>query len=158
MNLSDIVHSDAIVTDLGASDRDAAIKRLLDAAIEAGAADAEIRDELLASILDRESKGSTGFGRGVAIPHVKHERIREVKAAVGVSDQGIDFNALDKQPVYSIFLLLSPQDEPETHLRAMEVIFTNLSKETFRRLLRQAGSRDDVLTLLDDVDNQRLPS
>ena len=158
MKLCEIVHPEGIVTDLGPADRDGAITRLLDTLIEAGAAEAPLRDQLLASILDREAKGSTGFGRGVAIPHVKHEGIRELRAAVGVSDAGIEFGALDKQPVYSIFLLLSPADQPETHLRAMETIFTNLSKETFRRLLRQSASTEDVLTLLDDVDNHRLPS
>jgi mannitol/fructose-specific phosphotransferase system IIA component (Ntr-type) len=77
-------------------------------------------------------------------------------AAVGLSPTGVDFNALDKQPVYSIFLLLSPEDRPEDHLQAMEVIFKNLSKETFRRFLRQAGSVAEVQDLLSEADGQQL--
>ena len=69
-------------------------------------------------------------------------------AARMLSQRGIDFSALDKQPVYSVFLLLSPEDKPEEHLQAMEVIFKNLSKETFRRFLRQATTTDEVMTLL----------
>ena len=65
---------------------------------------------------------------------------------------GVEFNALDKQPVYSIFLLLSPEERPEDHLDAMEAIFGNLSHETFRRFLRQANTKDDVLTLLAEAD------
>jgi mannitol/fructose-specific phosphotransferase system IIA component (Ntr-type) len=77
-------------------------------------------------------------------------------AAIGLSPTGVDFNALDKQPVFSIFLLLSPEDRPEDHLQAMEVIFKNLSKETFRRFLRQATTTEEVLTLLEEADGQQL--
>lgn len=63
---------------------------------------------------------------------------------------------LDKQPVYSVFLLLSPEDQPEDHLHAMEVIFKNLSKDTFRRFLRQATSAEEVRTLLVEADEQQL--
>ena len=75
-----------------------------------------------------------------------------------ISRNGVDFNALDKQPVYSVFLLVSPEDRPEEHLQAMELIFKNLSKETFRRMLRQAASADDVRQLLTDADNMALPA
>ena len=74
--------------------------------------------------------------------------------AVAVSRNGIEFNALDKQPVYSIFLLLSPEDKPEDHLDAMEAIFGNLSQETFRRFLKQATSVEDVMTLLEEADSR----
>jgi mannitol/fructose-specific phosphotransferase system IIA component (Ntr-type) len=84
--------------------------------------------------------------------------VKTMAASIGLSDRGVDFNALDKQPVYSIFLLLSPEDRPEEHLHAMEVIFKNLSKDTFRRFLRQAASVDDVRTLLEEADNQLLAS
>jgi len=77
-------------------------------------------------------------------------------AAIGLSDKGVEFNALDKQPVYSVFLLLSPEDRPEEHLQAMEVIFKNLSKDTFRRFLRQAATIDEIRTLLEEADNQLL--
>ncbi|MEO0716175.1 MAG: PTS sugar transporter subunit IIA, partial [Planctomycetota bacterium] len=76
----------------------------------------------------------------------------------GVSATGVDFDALDKQPVYTVFLLLSPEDHAEEHLQAMEVIFRNLSKETFRRLLRQATTREDVVELLDEADGSTLAS
>ena len=92
----------------------------------------------------------------MAVPHFKHAAIIELAAAVGLSSGGVDFNALDKQPVYSVFLLLSPEDKPEDHLHAMEVIFKNLSKDTFRRFLRQAGSDADVRTLLEEADDQQI--
>ncbi|VAX38423.1 hypothetical protein MNBD_PLANCTO03-2150 [hydrothermal vent metagenome] len=156
MKLSSLVTDGAIVAQLTSKERDEVIAELIDALIAAGATDASLRDDLIRSVLDRERKGSTGFGKGVAVPHVKHPAIKKMAAAVGLSPGGVDFNALDKQPVYSIFLLLSPEDKPEDHLHAMEVIFKNLSKDTLRRFLRQASSVEDVRTLLEEADNQQL--
>lgn len=156
MKLSPLVKDGAIVAQLASKERDEVITELLDALIAAGAVDAGLRDELIRCVLDRERKGSTGFGKGVAVPHVKHASITEMNAAIGLSAGGIDFNALDKQPVYSVFLLLSPEDKPEDHLHAMEVIFKNLSKDTFRRFLRQATTSAEVRTLLGEADDQQL--
>lgn len=156
MKMTDVVVPGAIVPELTATERDDVIIELVDKLIEAGAADAGHRDELVAKLLDRERKGSTGFGRGVAVPHAKHHAVKKMSAAIGLSERGVDFAALDRQPVYSVFLLLSPEDRPEEHLQAMEVIFKNLSKDTFRRFLRQAGDVEAVTTLLDEADNQQL--
>jgi mannitol/fructose-specific phosphotransferase system IIA component (Ntr-type) len=155
MKLSQIIADGAIVPKLASRDRDEVVSELVDALITSGSAAASLRQELINRVLDREKRGSTGFGRGVAVPHVKHKSVTKMAAAVGLSQSGVDFNALDKQPVYSIFLLLSPEDRPEDHLQAMEVIFKNLSKETFRRFLRQAGSVEEVRTLLDEADAQQ---
>jgi mannitol/fructose-specific phosphotransferase system IIA component (Ntr-type) len=152
----DVVLKDAIVPRLTATKRDEAVVELVDALIRAGAADASLREKLVKSVLDREKRGSTGFGKGVAVPHVKQDNVKHISAAVGLSAGGIDFNSLDKQPVYSVFLLLSPADNPEEHLQAMEIIFKHLSQDTFRRFLRQASTVEQVVTLLEDADNQQL--
>lgn len=155
MKLTQLFSGGAIVPKLAAASRDDAITELVDALIASGAAKAGLRDELVKRVLARERQGSTGFGKGVAVPHVKHDSITTMRAAVGLSAKGIDFAALDRQPVYSIFLLLSPADKPEDHLQAMEAIFGNLSKDTFRRFLRQASTVDEVKTLLEEADAQR---
>ncbi len=157
MKLTELVSSEAIIADLQATERDDAIAELIDALIEAGEASAAVRDDLIKAIVDREKHGSTGFGKGVAVPHVKHAKLKRRAAAIGVSRQGVDFNALDKAPVYSVFLLLSPADEPDEHLQAMETIFSNLQKESFRKFLRQASTRQEVLDLLEEADAQKLP-
>lgn len=156
MKLQDFIVNEALVPELKATDHDGVIAELVDALVAAGAAPKALRDELVADILERESHGSTGFGKGVAVPHVKHEKLTQMAAAVGISQQGVDFNALDKAPVYSIFLLLSPLDQPDEHLQAMENIFSNLQKDTFRRFLRQAGTRQQILELLEEADTQQL--
>ncbi len=152
MKLLDIVVKKAIIPDLDATGRDAVIAEIVEALVNAGAISPELPDEFVKEIIKREKRGSTGFGHGVAVPHVKHAAIGKMAIAIGVSQAGVEFNALDKQPVYAIFLLLSPEDKPEAHLDAMEAIFANLSQETFRRFLRQAKSVDEVWTLLEETD------
>jgi len=156
MKLQEIVHDRAIIPDLEANARDEVVAELVDTLITTGAAAPELRQELIDAVLERERKGSTGFGRGVAVPHVKHDSVERISAAVGLSQKGVDFNSLDKQPVYSVFLLLSPIDKPEEHLQAMEIIFKHLSQDTFRRFLRQATNVEEVRTLLEEADSQRL--
>ncbi|HHN77964.1 MAG TPA: PTS sugar transporter subunit IIA [Phycisphaerales bacterium] len=155
MKLTEIVHESAILPALESVDRDGVLAELVDALVGAGAIEPGIRDEILAKLIERETKGSTGFGRGVAVPHAKHPGVPRLTAAIGLSERGIDFAALDKQPVFSVFLLLSPHDQPEDHLQAMEVIFKNLRKDTFRRFLRQAGSVEEIRTLLEEADSQQ---
>ncbi|MEX0655412.1 MAG: PTS sugar transporter subunit IIA [Phycisphaeraceae bacterium] len=156
MKWHDFLVSDAIIADLKSTERDDAIIEMVDALIAGGAAPADLRDELIKQIIDREKHGSTGFGKGVAVPHVKHDRITKMAAGIGVSQQGVDFNALDKAPVYSIVLLLSPKNKPDEHLQAMENIFSNLQKDTFRRFLRQSGSREEIEDLIQEADAQQL--
>lgn len=154
LKLTQIVSPSAVVPKLVNNDRDAVIGELVDALIRSGAADAGLREELINRVLERERRGSTGFGKGIAVPHVKHKSVKGMAAAVGLSPNGVDFASLDRQPVYSIFLLLSPEHDPEQHLRAMEVIFNSLGNETFRRFLRQAHNVEDVMTLLEEADGQ----
>ncbi len=70
----------------------------------------------------REELGSTGIGRGWAVPHAKHPSISHVIGAVGYSPAGIDFNSLDRELVNVVVMLLSPPDKPGDHLRALEKI------------------------------------
>lgn len=156
MKLTDFVSPDAIVAQLEHTDRDGVIAELVDKLVEAGSCPKNLRDDVVKAIIDREWKGSTGFGKGVAVPHVKHPKIRAMAAAIGVSQKGVDFNALDKAPVYSVVLLLSPESAPDEHLHAMETIFFHLQKDTFRKFLRQATSTDEVLDLLKEADGQQM--
>jgi len=153
MKLMDIIVKDAIIPELSSSNRDGVITEMVDALVNAGCVSESQREEFTKAIIRRENKGSTGFGHGVAVPHVKHADIKTMHIAIGNSDEGVDFKALDREPVYSVVLLLSPEDQPENHLDAMEAIFSSLSQDTFRRFLRQATSAEEVLTLLGETDN-----
>lgn len=156
MKMLDIVVKDAITTDLTPTTRDKIIGELLDMLVSSGSVNKELRDEFLKAIIKRENRGSTGFGHGVAVPHIKHEKIDSMAVAIGVCKDGIDFNALDGQPVHCVFLLLSPEQRPAEHLEAMEAVFGNLSQDTFRNFLVQANSPQDVITLLGEADASQI--
>ncbi len=138
MRLTDIVSRAAVVAPMAAVQRDDAIRELVAALVRASAVAAPEADALVASVLKREEKGSTGFGKGVAVPHVKHPTLPRMVAALGVSDRGVDFRALDQQPVYSIILLLSPERDPEAIAQresAIEYLPAALSGEALDALL-----------------------
>ncbi len=155
MKLREIVVESAVFPAVRSTKRDAVIGDLLDGLIAAGVIQAADRAGLLKESLSRERKGSTGFGHGVAVPHAKTSLVKRPYAAVGLCPAGIEFNALDRQPVYTVFFLLSPLDDPEAHLSAMESIFGALSQETFRRFMRQAKGNQDILGLLEETDAER---
>src|SRR5213592_2632868 len=100
MKLREFIVADAIVPELAATDRDGAIRELVTSLSGAGALPAESVDEVVAALIKREQNGSTGFGKGVAVPHVKHGKVRRMSGTIGRSANGIDFAALDHQPVY----------------------------------------------------------
>src|SRR5271155_541483 len=118
MKLKDFIISEAIVPELKANDRDSALRELAESLASAGALPRDAVEEIVAALVKREQNGSTGFGKGVAVPHVKHPKVKRMSGTIGRSAHGIDFAALDHQPVYSIVLLLSPENEPQQHLSA----------------------------------------
>src|SRR5437870_11439766 len=140
MKLRDFVITESIVAELQATDRNDAIRELVTALASAGAVPDDAVEDIVAALIKREKNGSTGFGKGVAVPHVKHPRIKKMAATIGRSAGGVDFAALDHQPVYSVVLLLSPENQPQQHLQAMNIVFTSLQKDTFRRFLRQSST------------------
>ena len=104
------------------------------------------------SVIQRENQGSTGFGKGVAVPHVKHPAVKKIAATIGRSSAGVDFAALDRAPVYIVVLLLSPPDNPDQHLASMENIFRHLQRDNFRRFLRQASTKEEIIDLIQEAD------
>ena len=152
MKLSEFIVSDAIIPSLEAADRDGVLRELVSSLADAGALPKAAVDEVVAALVKREQNGSTGFGKGVAVPHVKHPKVKKMAGTIGRSEAGIDFAALDHQPVYSVVLLLSPENQPQQHLQAMNIIFSNLQKDMFRRFLRQSTTRQAIQELLDEAD------
>lgn len=152
MKLSDFVCKGAIVTRLKSKQRDDVIKELIGALGKTGKIPKESLDAITKAVIKRENEASTGIGKGVAVPHMKSKLVSEPVAAVGCSADGIDFASLDKQAVYSVILLISPENNPDKHLQAMETVFKNLQKDDFRRFLRQAQSVEDIHEIIADAD------
>jgi PTS system nitrogen regulatory IIA component len=153
MKLTDFVVRRAIIPNLTSSERNGAIRELVNGLADSGALPEGDADAIAKAVIQRENQGSTGFGKGVAVPHVKHEKIPKIIAAIGRSVSGIDFAALDRAPVYTIVVLLSPPDNPDGHLQAMENIFRHLQRDNFRRFLRQTETADAVWELIEEADH-----
>ncbi len=151
MKLLDFVCFDAVIPQLEAGDRDGAIAELVSALESAGRIKQSA--EIIDAVVKRENEASTGIGKGVAVPHVKHPAIDKVVAAIGCKSEGIDFTSLDKQPAYSVILLLSPVDNADNHLRAMESIFKCLQKDDFRKFLRQSGTVEQIKDVITEQDS-----
>jgi len=153
MKLRDIVVEKAIIAPLKSTKRDDAIRELVEVLATQGAVKPALVDELSKAVIKREKRGSTGFGHGVAPPHVKTTEVQRVFVAVGTAPGGLEFQALDKQLVHVVFLLLSPEDRPEEHIDAMECIFGVLTQDKFLRFLRQAKTPAEVWGLLEEADS-----
>ena len=107
------------------------------------------QEGIIAAILKREELGSTGIGKGVAVPHTKHPSVDKLVATIALSKTGVEFASLDGDKVHILFLLVSPPDRPGDHLRALENISRHLRNDNFCNFLKQAGSLRAVIDLLD---------
>jgi mannitol/fructose-specific phosphotransferase system IIA component (Ntr-type) len=156
MKLSDFVVRDAIVVGLKATTKEEAIREIVYSLRDAGSIAAEDVESVIRHILNREELGSTGIGQGVAVPHTRHPKVDRLVCTVALSKQGVDFAALDNEPVDILFLLVSPPSMPGDHLRALERISTQLKNQRFVSFLRQAKDRKDVIDLIDEADSGKL--
>ena len=155
MKLVDLVRPSSIIAELKAVDRNGVIRELVHCLADDGVIDQATAESVIKSIIARErTRGTTGFGKGVAAPHAKLEGLERVVAAIGRSSRGVDFASLDGEPVFAVFLILSPSERPEEHLRAMDLVFRNLQQERFRKFLRQSRQAEDVYELLKESDEQ----
>ena len=154
MRLMSFIRTEAIVPDLKAQTAREAVDEMVGALVKAKAVSAADRRKVVDAILRREKKGTTGFGNGVAIPHAKQEGVNGVVGAVARSSEGIAFSALAGQPVHLFFLLLSNPDTPEDHLKAMEHIFRSIKNDNLRRFMSQAATRDELVDLLREADEE----
>jgi mannitol/fructose-specific phosphotransferase system IIA component (Ntr-type) len=154
MRMSDFVVRDAIVPDLKASSKETVIREMVESLRAAGQFKGAEPDDIIRAILKRELLGSTGIGRGVAIPHTKHASVDRLVGTVALSRAGVGFDSLDGEPVHVFVLLISPQDRPGDHLRALENVSRSLRDDGFVRSLRAASSRDVIWGLLEDADHQ----
>lgn len=152
MKLMDFFCCDAVIPELRSTDRDGVIRELIGSLAESGTIAPDDVEPIVNIAIRREKEGSTGFGKGVAVPHVKYAGAKKMMATIGRSSVGVDFAALDRGPVYTVVLLISPKDDPDAHLAAMEQIFRHLQRDNFRRFLRQAETKEAIVDLIQEAD------
>jgi mannitol/fructose-specific phosphotransferase system IIA component (Ntr-type) len=151
--MSDFVVRDAIIPELTAANKEGVIREMVESLRAAGQFRGADVEDIIRAILKRELLGSTGIGRGVAIPHTKHTSVDRLIGTVAISRPGVGFESLDGEPVHVFVLLISPQDRPGDHLRALENVSRCLRDDNFVRSLRQATTREEVSRLLDQCDH-----
>jgi nitrogen PTS system EIIA component len=150
MRMSDFVVREAISADLTANTKEGVIREMVEKLRQAGYFKNSEPEDIVKAILKRELLGSTGIGRGVAIPHAKHASVERLIGAVGVSKAGVGFESLDGEPVHVFVMLISPNDRPGDHLRALENVSRCLRDDSFVRTLRHATSQDTIWEQLTD--------
>jgi PTS system fructose-specific IIA component/PTS system nitrogen regulatory IIA component len=158
MKFSDFVKTEAIKSQLTSSDKEGVIRELVTSLVESGQLGSDDQESIVQAILKREELGSTGIGRGIAVPHTKHPSVPKPIGTVGVSPEGIDFQSLDGEQVQLFFMLISPPDQPNEHLRALENISKQLQDETFCRFLKQSKTAEDIQQILEEADNNQFVS
>ena len=158
MKFVDFVNREAIRTDVKAASKESVIRSMTTSLLEVGKIADDQYDSIVEAILKREELGSTGIGRGVAVPHTKHPSVQELVGSVAVSEAGVDFDSLDGEKVHLLFVLISPPDRPGDHLRALENISRQLRDDTFCSFLKQSKTPDDVWQLLEEADNNQFVS
>ena len=138
MNLADILSPEQIIPELKATNRWEAIDELIANLVAAGKIKPEHRDAITAVVRKRETSMSTGIGFGIGIPHASTDLIYEVVGALGRSSKGVNFDALDNQPVNLVVLFLVPQGQFQKHLHTLAEIAKLLHKKEFRKALEES--------------------
>jgi mannitol/fructose-specific phosphotransferase system IIA component (Ntr-type) len=105
-------------------------------------------DEALRAVMDRETRQSTGLEEGIAIPHGKTSAVDDLTITIGISPEGIDFNALDHKPSKIFFLLLAPPGQPGPHIEALAEIARVARVKTFCETMISCKTSEEVLRLL----------
>jgi fructose-specific phosphotransferase system IIA component len=157
MKLSDLIDPKAIASELESTTKEEVIKELVDILVSAKKVDDKDSKKLVAALMAREQLGSTGIGQGLAVPHAKHSSVVNLVAAFGRSKKGIDFDSLDGEPVYLVFLLLSNKEASGQHLEALAYITKLLRDDLFCRFLKDAKDHAEIVDLLKEAD-QKLAS
>jgi PTS system nitrogen regulatory IIA component len=150
MKIMDFLCPEAVNIDLKARDKKEAIAEIVDMLVKAK----KIKKpaEIIETVLEREKLGSTGIGQGVAIPHGKTNSLTDQIGALGISQKGVEFNALDGEPVHLIFFLVGPVEVAGKHLKALSRISRLFKDRFFRQSLKEAKTAEEVIKIIEQED------
>lgn len=153
MKITDFLSTKAIKIDLEAVDKENVLQELVDVLAEVK--DIGDKKSILRALIERENLGSTGIGQGIAIPHGKTDKVDGLVSVLGISRKGVNFEALDGEPVYILFLLVAPKDTAGPHLKALAQISRLLRDSYFCELLRRCKTPKEVFDLITKEENRK---
>jgi mannitol/fructose-specific phosphotransferase system IIA component (Ntr-type) len=140
----------AMVVELQARTKSEALDEMVGVAVKGGLLPKTRRAQAIEALAARESRGSTGFGRGIAIPHAKIGGLRKHAGVVARSVEGFDFRAIDGEPVHVLVMLISPESRTEDHLEALRWLSLVARDPDFTSFIRQARTAEDMLVVLQE--------
>lgn len=152
MKLIDFIEEDTILGDLKSTDKESVIREMVEVLCNLKKIDESDINDVMDALLRREKVGSTGIGKGVAVPHTKHKCVTKITGAFARSLRGVEFDALDGEPVYLFFLLISPHDSTDLHLSALEKISMAIRNPDFRNFIKEASGKSEIADILKEVD------
>lgn len=146
MKITEFLNKNAVKIGLEATEKEDALKELVDVLAES--VDVGDKKAIVKSLIERENLGSTGIGQGIAIPHGKTDKVKELIAVLAISPKGVNFEALDGELVYIFFLLVAPKETAGPHLKALAQISRLLRDSYFCELMRRCKTVDEVYELI----------
>lgn len=149
--IEELIQSTVILEALASVDKEAALDEMLQGLVAAGRVGEENVSQIVERLREREALGSTGIGNGVAVPHVKTDRVASVAMALARSAEGIEYQAIDGRSVRTFFLIVAPADQADAHLEALRWISTLARNADFRRFVLLAESADEIRDLLREM-------
>ena len=147
MRLRDMLDESTVKVELESLDKEECIEEMTDLLVRAGRV--TDRAQVLSAVRTREAEGSTGIGSGVAVPHGKCANLANTVLAVGISRQGIEFDAVDGKPVKVVFLIAASASEPGKHLQMLAEVVRLVRIPGLCTKLATAATPAEVLNLLD---------
>jgi len=152
MRITDLLDSRSIDINGTASSKEDAINKMVELICKSG----KIinKEEYRKRVFEREEEGSTGIGEGIAIPHAKCDVVSKPGLAAMVVKDGVEFDALDGEPVYLIFLIAAPDTKENVHLDVLSKLSVMMMNESFSNSLKQAKSVEEFLKIIDDADEE----
>ena len=151
MKLTDILRKEYIVPKLSGNTKEECITNLIDTLAE----DKVItnRERIFKSVMAREEIMTTGVGNGIAIPHCKDDATKSFAVALGITENSIDFDSIDGNPVHIIFLLIGPESQPGMHIKLLSRISRLMSKEDIRDKILTTKTAEELHQILTAEEN-----
>ena len=146
MKITEFLDKKGIKIGMQSTEKEDSLKELVE--VLADVKDIGDSKSILKALVERENLGSTGIGQGIAIPHGKTDKVKELVAVLGISSKGVNFEALDGDLVYIFFLLVAPKETAGPHLKALAQISRLLRDSYFCELLRRCKSPEEVYDLI----------
>ncbi|MBI3999327.1 MAG: PTS sugar transporter subunit IIA [Candidatus Omnitrophica bacterium] len=153
MKISEVLDKRAIKIGLHATTKEDTLKELV--GVLAQIEDIGDPKGILKALVERENLGSTGIGQGIAIPHGKTDKVSRLVAVLGISKFGVDFDALDGEPVYIFVLLVAPKATAGPHLKALAQISRLLRDTYFCELIRKCKTEEEVFNLIKNEEEKK---